>query len=86
VEIAASAHKHGVSDEDMRHALSNAIDYHDLGEGFVMGSGRPPPAPSSKWASSPTPTASPASFTPCPLDPNSYEETTTYATRQPSHR
>jgi hypothetical protein len=30
VEIAGSAHKHGVTDEDIRHALNNAIKYHDL--------------------------------------------------------
>lgn len=36
MRIAESAHKHGISDEDVRHAVANAIRFHDLDEGLVM--------------------------------------------------
>jgi hypothetical protein len=36
VEIAGSAHRHGVTDEDIRHALTNAIRYHDLDDGVMI--------------------------------------------------
>lgn len=36
VRILKSAHKHGVSDEDIRHAIANAIRFHDLDQGLVM--------------------------------------------------
>jgi hypothetical protein len=36
VWILESAHAHGVSDEDIRHAVTNAIRLHDLDEGMVM--------------------------------------------------
>ena len=29
MEILVSAHKHGVTDEDIRHAVANVIRYHD---------------------------------------------------------
>jgi hypothetical protein len=34
--IAASARKHGVSDEDIRHAYAHPIRIFDLDEGFTM--------------------------------------------------
>ncbi len=34
--IAESAHKHGVSDEDIRHAYAHPIRVFDLDEGFTM--------------------------------------------------
>jgi hypothetical protein len=34
--IAESAHKHGVSDEDILHAYANPIRVFDLDEGFTM--------------------------------------------------
>ncbi|MBA3420971.1 MAG: hypothetical protein H0U12_03625 [Thermoleophilaceae bacterium] len=34
--IAPSARKHGVSDEDIRHAYANPIRIFDLDEGFTM--------------------------------------------------
>lgn len=36
MRIAESAHKHGISDEDIRHATANAIRFHVLDEGLVM--------------------------------------------------
>lgn len=36
MRIVGSAHKHGVADEDIRHAVANAIRFHDLDEGLVM--------------------------------------------------
>ncbi|CAN5530485.1 hypothetical protein BH20ACT2_BH20ACT2_22300 [soil metagenome] len=36
MEILDSAHRHGVSDEDIRHAVDNAIRYHDLDDALVM--------------------------------------------------
>lgn len=36
MRIAESAHKHGISDEDIRHAVANAIRFHDLDEDLVM--------------------------------------------------
>jgi hypothetical protein len=35
-DIAESARKHGISDDDMRHALRNPIRAADLGDGFTM--------------------------------------------------
>ena len=37
--IASSARKHGVSDEDMLHALRNPIRVEDLGDGLTMFAG-----------------------------------------------
>jgi hypothetical protein len=34
--IAESAHKHGVSDEDIRHAYAHPIRVFDLDDGFTM--------------------------------------------------
>lgn len=34
--IAESAHKHGVSDDDIRHAYAHPIRVFDLDEGFTM--------------------------------------------------
>lgn len=34
--IAPSARKHGISDEDIRHALANPIRVFELDDGFVM--------------------------------------------------
>ena len=36
MEIAGSAHRHGVTDEDIRHVLDNAIRYHDLDDGVMI--------------------------------------------------
>ena len=36
MEILVSAHKHGVTDEDIHHAVANVIRYHDLDDGLVM--------------------------------------------------
>ena len=36
VIIAESAHRHGVSDEDIRHAYAHPIRVFDLDEGFTM--------------------------------------------------
>lgn len=36
VRILDSAHRHDVENEDIEHALTNAIRYHDLDEGLVM--------------------------------------------------
>jgi hypothetical protein len=35
-DIAPSARRHGVSDDDMRHALRNPISAADLGDGLTM--------------------------------------------------
>jgi hypothetical protein len=35
-DIAPSARKHGISDDDMRHALRNPIRAADLGDGLTM--------------------------------------------------
>ena len=35
-DIAPSARKHGISDDDMRHALRNPIRTADLGDGLTM--------------------------------------------------
>ncbi len=34
--IIASARKHGIADEDMRHAFNHPISYEDLDDSFVM--------------------------------------------------
>jgi len=34
--VAESAYRHGVSDEDIRHAYANPIRVFDLDEGFMM--------------------------------------------------
>lgn len=34
--ITDSAHKHGVTDDDMLHAFNHPISYEDLDEGLVM--------------------------------------------------
>ena len=34
--VAESAHRHGTTDEEIRHAVANAIRFHDLDEGLVM--------------------------------------------------
>lgn len=34
--IAASARKHGISDEDIRHAFANAVRVFELDDGFVI--------------------------------------------------
>ncbi|HET6560356.1 MAG TPA: hypothetical protein VFG72_00630 [Marmoricola sp.] len=34
--IAASARKHGITDDDILHAFNHPISYEDLDEGFVM--------------------------------------------------
>lgn len=39
MEILGSARKHGVADEDIRHALANAFRWHDLDDGLVMAIG-----------------------------------------------
>lgn len=39
MRILESAHRHGVANEDIEHALANAIRYHDLDEGLVMAIG-----------------------------------------------
>lgn len=36
MRVAESAHKHGATDEEIRHAVANAIRFHDLDEGLVM--------------------------------------------------
>lgn len=36
VEILESARKHQVADDDIRHAVANAIRHHDLDDGLVM--------------------------------------------------
>lgn len=36
MEIADSARKHGVTDDDMRHAVRNALRSIDQGDGFVL--------------------------------------------------
>lgn len=35
-DIAPSARKHGIADDDMRHALRHPIRVADLGDGFTM--------------------------------------------------
>jgi hypothetical protein len=35
-DIAPTAHKHGIADDDMRHALRNPIRAADLGDGLTM--------------------------------------------------
>jgi hypothetical protein len=37
--IAKSARRHGISDEDMLHALRNPVRSEDLGDGFTMFTG-----------------------------------------------
>jgi hypothetical protein len=39
MEILASARKHGVADEDIRHALAHAVRWLDLDDGLVMAVG-----------------------------------------------
>ncbi|HUP86655.1 MAG TPA: hypothetical protein VM143_13390 [Acidimicrobiales bacterium] len=36
MRVAESAHKHGAAVEEIRHAVANAIRFHDLDEGLVM--------------------------------------------------
>ncbi len=36
MRILDSAHRHGIADEDIRHAVTNAIRHHDLDDGLVM--------------------------------------------------